>query len=118
MNTASSQPNDFAEHLGRLQRLPEHADPLLRKLFKRRSPVYIARAPGRLDIMGGIGDYSGSLVLELPIAEAAIAAVQVSSERDVTIASFRENAAAHAIAKTITSSEWADLRAGDLEAAR
>ena len=29
-----------------------------------------ARAPGRLDVMGGIADYSGSLVLEMPIAQA------------------------------------------------
>jgi galactokinase len=27
--------------------------------------MYIARAPGRLDVMGGIGDYSGSLVLQV-----------------------------------------------------
>ena len=29
----------------------------------------LARAPGRLDVMGGIADYSGSLVLEMPIAQ-------------------------------------------------
>ena len=29
--------------------------------------IYVGRAPGRLDVMGGIADYSGSLVL--PIAE-------------------------------------------------
>ncbi len=28
-----------------------------------------ASAPGRLDIMGGIGDYSGSLVLQMPISQ-------------------------------------------------
>jgi len=28
-----------------------------------------ASAPGRLDVMGGIGDYSGSLVLQMPIAQ-------------------------------------------------
>ena len=39
--------------------------------------------------MGGIGDYSGSLVLELPIAEAAFAAVQVTTRPNVTIASLR-----------------------------
>lgn len=39
-------------------------------------PVYIARAPGRLDVMGGIADYSGSLVAEMPIAQAAICACQ------------------------------------------
>jgi L-arabinokinase len=39
-------------------------------------PISIARAPGRLDVMGGIADYSGSLVLERPIAEATWAAIQ------------------------------------------
>jgi galactokinase len=39
-------------------------------------PISVARAPGRLDVMGGIADYSGSLVLERPIAEAAWAAIQ------------------------------------------
>ena len=34
----------------------------------RRRPSFIARAPGRLDVMGGIADYSGSLVLQLPLA--------------------------------------------------
>src|SRR5262245_26259460 len=42
----------------------------------RSVPLNIARAPGRLDVMGGIADYSGSLVLERPIAEATWAAVQ------------------------------------------
>jgi len=28
------------------------------------APVFVARAPGRLDVMGGIADYSVSLVLE------------------------------------------------------
>jgi L-arabinokinase len=39
-------------------------------------PISLARAPGRLDVMGGIADYSGSLVLERPIAEATWAAIQ------------------------------------------
>jgi len=45
-------------------------------LFPRGAEVTIARAPGRLDVMGGIADYSGSLVLQRPIAEATFAAVQ------------------------------------------
>ena len=36
----------------------------------------MARAPGRLDVMGGIADYSGSLVLQMPLAEACHVAVQ------------------------------------------
>jgi galactokinase len=47
-----------------------------RRLFERGASVSMARAPGRLDVMGGIADYSGSLVLERPIAEATWAAVQ------------------------------------------
>ena len=41
-----------------------------------QDPVLVARAPGRLDVMGGIADYSGSLVLQLPLAEACHVAVQ------------------------------------------
>ena len=47
-----------------------------RRPFESGAPIAIARAPGRLDVMGGIADYSGSLVLERPIAEATCAAVQ------------------------------------------
>ncbi len=47
-----------------------------RQLFESGSQVVISRAPGRLDVMGGIADYSGSLVLQRPIAEATFAAVQ------------------------------------------
>jgi L-arabinokinase len=32
-------------------------------------PFAVASAPGRLDVMGGIADYSGSLVLQLPIRQ-------------------------------------------------
>ncbi len=44
--------------------------------FAPDASVYIARAPGRLDVMGGIADYSGSLVAEMPIAQAAVCACQ------------------------------------------
>eukprot|EP01045_Picozoa_sp_COSAG04_P028052 COSAG04_NODE_4256_length_2203_cov_160.303707_2_plen_125_part_01 len=38
--------------------------------------VYVGRSPGRLDVMGGIADYSGALVLQMPIAEACFVALQ------------------------------------------
>jgi L-arabinokinase len=47
-----------------------------RRLCEPGVPIAVSRAPGRLDVMGGIADYSGSLVLERPIAEATWAAVQ------------------------------------------
>jgi galactokinase len=58
--------------------------------FDPAAPVFIGRAPGRLDVMGGIADYSGSLVLQWPIAEATFAAVQVTSEPVVEIVSVGE----------------------------
>ncbi|KAL5223591.1 hypothetical protein ABZP36_010230 [Zizania latifolia] len=45
-------------------------------LFDWEDEIYISRAPGRLDVMGGIADYSGSLVLQLPLREACHVAVQ------------------------------------------
>ncbi len=46
-------------------------------LFEPGRRIVIARAPGRLDLMGGIADYSGSLVLQWPLRVATFAAVQV-----------------------------------------
>jgi galactokinase len=46
------------------------------RLVEPGADIGVARAPGRLDVMGGIADYSGSLVLERPIAEGTCAAVQ------------------------------------------
>lgn len=60
----------------------------VRDLFDRDSDIYVTRAPGRLDVMGGIADYSGSLVLEMPTAEATFAAVQKSDDERIKIASL------------------------------
>ena len=50
----------------------------------RTGPSFIARAPGRLDVMGGIADYSGSLVLEMPIASRAFAVARAVRSDGVT----------------------------------
>src|SRR6185369_14647877 len=57
-------------------------------LFESDSELTIARAPGRLDVMGGIADYSGSLVLELPISEATFVALQKDDSRKITLVSL------------------------------
>jgi UDPglucose--hexose-1-phosphate uridylyltransferase len=62
--------------------LDAHAD-----LFDRDAPVFVARAPGRLDLMGGIADYSGALVLELPLAAATLVAAQPAADGRVTVRS-------------------------------
>ena len=60
-------------------------------LFESRSELMIARAPGRLDVMGGIADYSGSLVLELPISEATFVALQKDDSRRLRLVSQVDN---------------------------
>ena len=57
-------------------------------LFAGGVPVFVTRAPGRLDLMGGIADYSGSLVLELPIAPATHAALQLRDDRTLVFVSL------------------------------
>src|SRR5262249_1614968 len=54
--------------------------------------LIVTRAPGRLDIMGGIGDYSGSLVMELPILEATFVALQRDPARRLKIISSVDEA--------------------------
>ncbi|HWC75590.1 MAG TPA: galactokinase family protein, partial [Gemmatimonadales bacterium] len=66
----------FEPALDLLRALPRQPDPRLRTYFQPQQPIYIARAPGRLDVMGGIADYSGARVLELPLACATYALVQ------------------------------------------
>src|ERR1051326_5643508 len=52
----------FQFSLDRLRALRRETDPRLREFFADDAPLYIARAPGRLDVMGGIADYSGAHV--------------------------------------------------------
>jgi L-arabinokinase len=58
-----------------------------RALCEPGAPISVARAPGRLDVMGGIADYSGSLVLQRPIAEATWAAIQPSDRAALDLVS-------------------------------
>jgi galactokinase len=59
------------------------------ELFASGEPVFVARAPGRFDVLGGIADYAGGLVLGLPIRAAALAAAQAASDGQVTAVSGR-----------------------------
>jgi L-arabinokinase len=69
--------------------LPRHGA-LLADLFAGVGEIVAARAPARLDVMGGIADYSGSLVLEQPLAEAACVAVAHAEDEEIRIASAGE----------------------------
>lgn len=56
--------------------------------FTSDDPVWVVRAPARLDVMGGIADYTGSLVLELPAERAVVMAVQARDDQQVVIHSL------------------------------
>jgi L-arabinokinase len=58
-----------------------------RAFFSSGISVTVTRAPGRLDVMGGIADYSGSLVLQRPIAEATFVALQQSQDSRIEVLS-------------------------------
>ncbi|MEW6073828.1 MAG: galactokinase family protein [Planctomycetota bacterium] len=57
-------------------------------LFAADREIAVARAPGRLDVMGGIADYSGSLVLQMPLAAATLVAAQACPAPEILVASF------------------------------
>lgn len=57
------------------------------KSFFKPGEIFVGRAPGRLDLMGGIADYSGSLVLELPLGVATFVAAQPSPEPNLEMLS-------------------------------
>jgi L-arabinokinase len=59
-----------------LRRIAERPVPETVALFDPSREIVVTRAPGRLDVMGGIADYSGSLVLEWPLREATLVALQ------------------------------------------
>ena len=81
-------PEDVAEFVAALNALGTHPAPEARTLFSGTRELIVARAPGRLDVMGGIADYSGSLVLQLPIREATLAALERTDDRSLQIVSL------------------------------
>src|SRR5712672_2376361 len=82
---------DAGEFIDILNQLDQHPNPKVSRLFERQQELVVTRAPGRLDVMGGIADYSGSMVLELPIREATFVALQRDSERMLKIVSLSED---------------------------
>jgi L-arabinokinase len=45
-------------------------------LFSQEEQIISATAPGRMDVMGGIADYSGSLLLQMPIKQKTTVSIQ------------------------------------------
>jgi L-arabinokinase len=62
-----------------------------RAIFDSEKELIVTRAPGRLDLMGGIADYSGSLVLQWPIQAAVHVALQRNESHKLRIASLPDD---------------------------
>jgi L-arabinokinase len=60
----------------------------LGRFFEPGRPVIVVRAPARLDCMGGIADYSGAVVAELPLDRAVVLAIQARQDRQVVLHSW------------------------------
>ena len=69
---------DVEEFIGRIRRefVP---------WFLPDRPVLVVRAPARLDVMGGIADYTGSLVLETPLRQAVVMGIQPRDDQQVVM---------------------------------
>ncbi len=87
-------------------------------LFDPSREVWVARAPSRLDLMGGIADYSGSLVLQWPLQEATMAAVQVADDARVVIVSRTHDAPVERALEIPLETLFPRGRALDYESAR
>lgn len=51
--------------------------------------LVIARAPGRLSLFGGLGDYAGAPALHLPLSAAVFVAVQRAADRQIRMLRLR-----------------------------
>ena len=65
--------------------------------------------------MGGIGDYSGSLVLEMPIVEAAFVAVQPSREEGIRIVSSSQDESTVHRFFSLSANDFARLTQSDYD---
>ena len=86
---------DVHDFLDLLNTLADHPFVPARRLFNTKKDLIVSRAPGRLDVMGGIADYSGSHVLEFPIAEATFVALQPNDERRLNIVTLLDDEPHH-----------------------
>jgi len=65
----------------------------LKSFFGENQEVIYASAPGRLDVMGGIADYSGSLLLQMPIRQRTTVYLAHRSDNQLRVRSLTALAA-------------------------
>jgi galactokinase len=60
----------------------------LAESFDFDKPIQFSRSPGRLDVMGGIADYTGALVCQATLESGTAVAIQERADRQLQIFSF------------------------------
>jgi len=70
-------------------------------------PRFVARAPGHLDVMGGLADFAGALVLSMPTGDPHCAAVQLRSDSKLVIRTLGRDGAPDT---PLIELRWSDLR--------
>ena len=112
------QSRDLGAFLAFLRKLAQETGSQLGGFFESGLPMIVSRAPGRLDVMGGIADYSGSLVLQWPIAEATYAAVQRTADDIVTLVSLSADRSMTPRRFSLSTQKLAELSDTDYAVAR
>lgn len=85
------------------------ASPLVENVANRLDsarPRFVARAPGHLDIMAGLADYTGALVLNMPTGAFVCAAVQTRSDPVLAVTMIERNGSTDA---TTVEISWKKL---------
>lgn len=80
--------------------------------FEDSKTVHTASAPGRLDVMGGVADYAGSLLLQMPIKQKST--VSIAGRNDTRLRVYSKQAAGEGLPETVEI----DLSSLDLQAER
>ncbi|MFK7891785.1 MAG: galactokinase [Granulosicoccus sp.] len=105
-------PDDIRRVVDSLQRKMATQREGLAESFNGDTALFAARAPGRLDVMGGIADYSGSMVLQRPIAESAVALCQRTTGSTIRIFSQTEDGSASLLQSTLSVKDFYDNDTG------
>jgi L-arabinokinase len=78
----SSLPHPIPELLAKIK---ADAHPVIHRDGK---DVFLARAPGRLDVLGGVANTTGALVCQYPLAVATAVAVQRRDDRKLVLSTY------------------------------
>ena len=91
LSSSASLPADIESALQKLIHVINANHDQVAAFLDNRRPLVAGRAPARLDVMGGIADYSGSTVLQLPLRESTVVFCQYSNTLDVRVVSIADD---------------------------